>query len=103
MWHSPQEVDRVLNHEVPSQLNCDNMYFCHVNFSDFEGDSNSNVDILDLLYGGFENEGWVNPLTSNEDECIYAILGEGFAKVLLLSDNRLFKQWDPEKISLFSY
>ncbi|XP_058787474.1 uncharacterized protein LOC131661851 isoform X1 [Vicia villosa] len=87
MWHGPQEVDRVLDHEIPSQLNCDKKSFCPVNFSDFEGDSNSNVGILDLLYGGFENEDWANPLTSNEDECIYAILGEGFAKILLLSDN----------------
>lgn len=87
MWHGPQEIDSVLNHEIPSQLNCDKKCFCPVNFSDFEGDSNSNVDILDLLYGGFENEDWANPLTSNEDECIYAILGEGFAKILLLSDN----------------
>jgi condensin complex subunit 3 len=87
MWHGPQEVDRVLNHDIPSQVNSDKNCFCPVNFSDSEVDSNSNVDTLDLLYGGIENEDWANPLTSSEDECIYAILGEGFAKILLLSDN----------------
>ncbi|WJX31033.1 hypothetical protein P8452_19512 [Trifolium repens] len=87
MWHGPQEVDRVLNHDIPSQVNSDKNCFCPVNFSDSEVDSNSNVDTLDLLYGGIENENWANPLTSSEDECIYAILGEGFAKILLLSDN----------------
>jgi condensin complex subunit 3 len=55
MWHGPQEVDRVLNHDIPSQVNSDKNCFCPVNFSDSEVDSNSNVDTLDLLYGGIEN------------------------------------------------
>lgn len=88
MWHGPQEVDRVLNPDIPIQVNGDKKCFCPVNFTDSEGDSNSNVGMLDHLYGGFENDDWADPpLTSNEDECIFAILGEGFAKILLLSDN----------------
>lgn len=85
MWHGPQEVDRVLKHTIPGQINCDKKSFCPVNFSDLEGDLN--VETLDILYGGFENDDWVSPSTSNDDECINAVLGEGFAKILLLSDN----------------
>lgn len=89
MWHGPQEVDRVLKPDIPYQINCDKKSFCPVNFSDSEenSNSNSNAEMLDILYGGFENDDWASPLTSNEDECIYAVLGEGFAKILLLSDN----------------
>lgn len=86
MWHGPQEVDRVLQHNISCQINCDKKSFCPVNFSDPEEDSNAIAGTLDLLYGGFENDDWAGPLTSNEDECIYAVLGEGFAKILLLSE-----------------
>ncbi|KAJ1398163.1 Nuclear condensin complex subunit 3, C-terminal domain [Sesbania bispinosa] len=84
MWHGPQEVDGVLKHDIPCQINSDKKSFCPVNFADSEGDLN--VEMLDILYGGFENDDWASPLTSNEDECIYDVLGEGFAKILLLSD-----------------
>lgn len=85
MWHRPQEVDRVLKHDIPCQINREKKSFSPVNFSDSEGDLD--VETLDLLYGGFENDNWANPLTSHEDECVHAVLGEGFAKILLLSDN----------------
>ncbi|XP_061352802.1 uncharacterized protein LOC133297649 [Gastrolobium bilobum] len=84
MWHGPQEVDRVLKHNIPCQMNCDKKSFSPVDFSDSEG--NSDVEMLDILYGGFQNSYWASPLTNTEDECIYAVLGEGFAKILLLSD-----------------
>ncbi|KAK7305684.1 hypothetical protein VNO77_43593 [Canavalia gladiata] len=85
MWHGPQEVDKVLKHNVPYQINCEKKTFSPVDFSDSEGDLE--VETLDILYGGFENDDWASPLTGNEDECVYAVLGEGFAKILLLSDN----------------
>ncbi|OIW14158.1 hypothetical protein TanjilG_21298 [Lupinus angustifolius] len=85
MWHDPQEVDRVLKHDNSCQINCDKKSFSPVNFSESEGDLD--VGLLDLLYGGFEKDDWASPLTSNEDECVYAVLGEGFAKILLLSEN----------------
>ncbi|KAF1894935.1 hypothetical protein Lal_00022429 [Lupinus albus] len=84
MWHDPQEVDRVLKPDNSSQINCDKKTFSPVNFSESEGDLD--VGLLDLLYGGFEKDDWASPLTSNEDECVYAVLGEGFAKILLLSE-----------------
>ncbi|KAK7379230.1 hypothetical protein VNO80_04685 [Phaseolus coccineus] len=85
MWHGPEEVDKVLKLNIPCQINSEKSTFCPVNFSDSEGDLD--VETLDILYGGFENADWASPLPSNEDECVHAILGEGFAKILLLSDN----------------
>lgn len=84
MCHGPQEVDRLLKHDLASEIQCDKKIFSPVNFSDLEGDLN--VGILDLLYGGFEKDDWGNLSTCNEDECIFAVLGEGFAKILLLSE-----------------
>ncbi|ESW35371.1 hypothetical protein PHAVU_001G229600 [Phaseolus vulgaris] len=85
MWHGPEEVDKVLKLNIPCQINSEKSTFCPVNFSDSEEDLD--VETLDILYGGFENADWASPLPSNEDECVHAILGEGFAKILLLSDN----------------
>lgn len=85
MWHGPQEVDRVLKHDLPCQIQYDKKLFSPVNFSDLEGDLN--VGMLDLLYGGFGKDDWGNPSTCNEDECVHAVLGEGFAKFLLVSEN----------------
>ncbi|KAI9118393.1 hypothetical protein K1719_010725 [Acacia pycnantha] len=83
MWHGPQEVDKVLMHDNASQIQSDKNIFSPVNFSDLEGDLNAGM--LDLLYGGFEKEDWGNLSICNEDECVQAVLGEGFAKILLLS------------------
>ncbi|QCD98460.1 condensin complex subunit 3 [Vigna unguiculata] len=85
MWHGPEEVDKVLKLNIPCQINSEKSTFCPVNISDSEGDLD--IETLDILYGGFENDDWSSPLPSNEDECVHAILGEGFAKILLLSDN----------------
>ncbi|XP_054789986.1 uncharacterized protein LOC129295485 [Prosopis cineraria] len=85
MWHGPQEIDRLLMHDHASQIQCDKNIFSPVNFSDSEGDLN--VGMLDLLYGGFEKCDWGNFSTCNEDECVHAVLGEGFAKILLLSQH----------------
>lgn len=85
MWHGPEEVDKMLKLNIPCQINSEKSTFCPVNFSDSEGDLD--IETLDILYGGFENGEWASPLPSNEEECVHAILGEGFAKILLLSDN----------------
>ncbi|KAH1153122.1 hypothetical protein GYH30_048981 [Glycine max] len=85
MWYGPQEVDKMLNLSIPCQLNSEKTTFSPVNFSDSERELD--VGTLDILYGGFENDDWASPLPSNEDECVHAILGEGFAKILLLSNN----------------
>ncbi|KAL2333220.1 hypothetical protein Fmac_014433 [Flemingia macrophylla] len=85
MWHGPQEIDKVLKLNIPCQMNNEKTTFCPVSFSDSEEDLD--VETLDILYSGFENDDWASPLPSNENECVHAILGEGFAKILLLSDN----------------
>nr|POE90740.1 hypothetical protein CFP56_76061 [Quercus suber] len=45
------------------------------------------VQTLDLLYAGIDRDEWFNSLASDENESVQAILGEGFAKILLLSEN----------------
>nr|KYP75960.1 Condensin complex subunit 3 [Cajanus cajan] len=85
MWHGPQEIDKALKLNIPCQMNNEKTTFSPVNFSDSEGDLD--IETLDILFSGFENDDMASPLPSNEDECVHAILGEGFAKILLLSDN----------------
>ncbi|KAI4299612.1 hypothetical protein L6164_033053 [Bauhinia variegata] len=85
MWYGPQEVDKVLNQGPLCEVSHDKNSFSPVNFSDLEGDSN--VETLHLLYSGFEKHERGSPPIGNEDEPVHAILGEGFAKILLLSEN----------------
>ncbi|KAI4307664.1 hypothetical protein L6164_030829 [Bauhinia variegata] len=85
MWHGPQVVDKVLKRDTSCEVHNDKNSFSPVNFSDVEGDLN--VETLDLLYGGFEKDDWGSPLIGKEDESVHAILGEGFAKMLILSEN----------------
>ncbi|KAJ7964464.1 Condensin complex subunit 3 [Quillaja saponaria] len=84
MWHGPQELDRVLGQDLYCQQRDDKKGFSPVNFTDLDEDSN--VETLDLLYAGFEKEEWQNSLT-DEDDSVHAVLGEGFAKILLLSES----------------
>uniref|UniRef100_A0A2N9ES34 Nuclear condensin complex subunit 3 C-terminal domain-containing protein n=2 Tax=Fagus sylvatica TaxID=28930 RepID=A0A2N9ES34_FAGSY len=85
MWHGPQELDRALGVNFSSKGQDDKKAFSPVNLSDTgEG---LNVQMLDLLYAGIDKDEWGNSLASDEYESVQAILGEGFAKILLLSEN----------------
>jgi condensin complex subunit 3 len=55
-----------------------------VDFS--KADDNLNVELLDLLYAGFDRNNW-GDVETEENETVQAALGEGFAKILLLSEN----------------
>lgn len=85
MWHGPQEVDKAIEHDFSLQPSDDKMTFIPINLS--ETDEDLNVGLLHLLYSGLQRNGWGKCLESDENESIHAVLGEGFAKVLLLSDN----------------
>lgn len=83
LWHEPREVDRALGKDF--SYPDDKKAFVPVNLSDI--DEVLNVQMLDLLYAGIEKDDWDNSLSSDEYESVQAIIGEGFAKILLLSEN----------------
>lgn len=85
MWHNLQEVDRVVGQDVLSQHQDYDITSSPLNFSDTDGISN--IKLLDLLYAGLIKDDWDNSLASDENESVQGALGEGFAKVLLVSEN----------------
>lgn len=84
LWHGPQEIERALGKDPDMQLEDNNGTFYPVNFADV--DETSGVKLLDLLYAGFDREDWITTVESDESESVHAVLGEGFAKILLLSN-----------------
>ena len=83
MWHGPQEVDRVMGLELSSLPHENKMTSSPVNLGDMNEDLN--VELLHLLYSGLDLNNWTKSV--DENESVQAILGEGFAKILLLSEN----------------
>ena len=84
MWHGPQEVDRAVGQNILSPLQEDNMPSSPINFSDTDGDLN--IKLVDLLYAGFATNNWGRAPENDDSESVQAVLGEGFAKILLLSE-----------------
>ncbi|XP_021670919.2 uncharacterized protein LOC110657836 isoform X2 [Hevea brasiliensis] len=84
MWHGPQEIDQALGQENVSGFQDSKKAFNAVNISD--ADENLNIELLDLLYAGLGRNDWVKSVEFDETETVQAILGEGFAKILLLSE-----------------
>lgn len=80
LWHGPLEIDRVLGKDTDMPLQDNKMSFHSVKFSD--ADETLGIRLLDLLFAGFNREASVE---SDESESVLAVLGEGFAKILLLS------------------
>nr|XP_011469619.1 PREDICTED: condensin complex subunit 3 isoform X2 [Fragaria vesca subsp. vesca] len=85
MWHQPQEVDWTMGQNISSQLQDYEMYSCPLDISEMDG--NSNPRLLDLLYAGLIKDDWDNSVASEDNESVQGALGEGFAKILLLSEN----------------
>ncbi|GMH13269.1 hypothetical protein Nepgr_015110 [Nepenthes gracilis] len=85
MWHGPQEVDRALGHNFPSNDQYDGNHLNHVDLGDT--DSDLNIGVLDLLHAGLVNDKWAKYGDIDENGSVQAVLGEGFAKILLLSEN----------------
>lgn len=85
MWHQPQEVDRAIGQNMSSQLQDYDMTSSPLDISDTDG--NWNPKLLDLLYAGLIKDDWDSSLASEENESVQGALGEGFAKILLLSEN----------------
>ncbi|KAB2612331.1 condensin complex subunit 3-like [Pyrus ussuriensis x Pyrus communis] len=85
MWHNPQEVDRVTGLDILSQVQEYDITSSPLKLSDTDGILN--IKLLDLLYAGIMKDDWDNSLASDENESVHSALGEGFAKILLLSEN----------------
>ncbi|XP_056162906.1 uncharacterized protein LOC115681414 isoform X2 [Syzygium oleosum] len=83
MWHGPQEIDKAQGNDHSTQFENQKVDSLPTNGSDME--ESVNTDVLNLLCGGFDRDDWAKAV-SDENESICAVLGEGFAKMLLLSD-----------------
>ncbi|KAK3039329.1 hypothetical protein RJ639_028729 [Escallonia herrerae] len=84
MWHGPQEVDKAMNRDLLSQLRDDAVPFHPIKLCDSGEDLN--IELLDLLYAGLEGSDWRSTTDADENESVQSVLGEGFAKILLLSE-----------------
>ncbi|KAF5747475.1 hypothetical protein HS088_TW05G00196 [Tripterygium wilfordii] len=84
MWHGPQEVDRALRQDLSSKFRDETVNYRTVNLSEIDGDLN--IELLDLLYAGLDQNDCGKSTESDENDRVEAVLGEGFAKILLLSE-----------------
>ncbi|XP_021775152.1 condensin complex subunit 3-like [Chenopodium quinoa] len=83
-WHGPQDVDRAIGEDILSQIP-DNRLYPAPEIGD-KVDCNSD-GVLYLLYIGLESNFDDQVLDVGGNESVQATLGEGFAKILLLSEN----------------
>ncbi|KVI08613.1 hypothetical protein Ccrd_013012 [Cynara cardunculus var. scolymus] len=84
-WHGPQEVDKAMNQSLSSQFQDHAKTIHPVDWSDTNEDLN--IELIDLLYAGFDRNDFSKPGDADESESVHAVLAEGFAKFLLLSEN----------------
>ncbi|XP_076908995.1 uncharacterized protein LOC143566095 [Bidens hawaiensis] len=85
MWHGPQEVDKAMNRNLSSQFKDNDKTIHPVCWSDTNDDMD--IELVDLLYAGFDRSDFGHPVDADENESVHAVLAEGFAKFLLLSEN----------------
>ncbi|VFQ99691.1 unnamed protein product [Cuscuta campestris] len=84
MWHGPNEVDNALEPPLSSQEHDHTTVVTPIELgNDKDG---SEIKLLHLLYDGLGKNDWDDSIDNNEDESVNSILGEGFAKFLLLSE-----------------
>ncbi|XP_071735403.1 uncharacterized protein [Rutidosis leptorrhynchoides] len=83
-WHAPHEVDKAMNCNLSSQFKDGSKTIEPVDWSDTNEDIE--IELIDLLYAGFDRTDFSKP-DLVENESAHAVLAEGFAKILLLSEN----------------
>ncbi|XP_021306121.1 condensin complex subunit 3 isoform X2 [Sorghum bicolor] len=84
-WHGPQQIDRAIGIESPDS-SYEKSQFTQVDLSDMNADD-LNIGVLDILFSGFHKDDWEFDLEGDNHDNVPTILGEGFAKILLLSGN----------------
>ncbi|KAM0895551.1 hypothetical protein ACQ4PT_023797 [Festuca glaucescens] len=83
-WHGPQVLDQAIG--IEPDANDEKTQFAPVDISDLN-DDDLNVGVLSILFSGFHKDDWEFSLEGDNHDNVPTILGEGFAKVLLLSEN----------------
>ncbi|XP_027178343.1 condensin complex subunit 3 isoform X1 [Coffea eugenioides] len=84
LWHGPHEVDKAMNQDVTSQFKDQKVDFSSINWCD--ASENLHIGMLDMLYWVMERNCISDFVESDEIEFVQAVLAEGFAKILLLSE-----------------
>ncbi|PUZ61624.1 hypothetical protein GQ55_4G291100 [Panicum hallii var. hallii] len=84
-WHGPQEIDQAIGIESPDP-SYEKSQFTQVDLSEMN-DDDLNIGVLDILFSGFHKDDWEFSLEGDNHDNVPTILGEGFAKILLLSEN----------------
>uniref|UniRef100_A0A0E0A7T0 Nuclear condensin complex subunit 3 C-terminal domain-containing protein n=1 Tax=Oryza glumipatula TaxID=40148 RepID=A0A0E0A7T0_9ORYZ len=84
-WHGPQEIDQTIGIESSDATN-EKSQFTTVDISNMN-DDDLNIGVLDILFSGFLKDDWEFNLEGDNHDNVPTILGEGFAKILLLSEN----------------
>ncbi|GAB2277719.1 hypothetical protein Dimus_012422 [Dionaea muscipula] len=85
MCHGPQEVDKAYGLNLSSQDQSDMPHLTSICLSDINDDLD--IGVLDLLHIVLAYENCNQSANIKENESVQAVLGEGFAKILLSSDN----------------
>ncbi|XP_064939110.1 uncharacterized protein LOC135583761 isoform X3 [Musa acuminata AAA Group] len=83
-WHGPQEVDKAIGIDI-KQPNNEKEGLVSIHSSNLRDDES--IGLLDLLYNGLNSDDSGEVGDGDDDESVHSILGEGFAKILLLSEN----------------
>jgi condensin complex subunit 3 len=79
-WHGPDELNKAVGLDSDGAKTS----FNPVHASDWGEDAC--IDVLDLLYSGFDRDESGLEFDDDPEGSMVAVLGEGFAKLLLLSD-----------------
>lgn len=82
VWHGPDEIDKAMNCDLSLHLNDQKISPIPVDFCNESEDLD--IKLLDLFYAGLEHD-WGDLGEVEESQSIQDILGEGLAKILLLS------------------
>lgn len=83
IWHGPDEMDKAMNCNLSSHLRDHKISATPVEFCN--GSEDLDIELLDLLYAGLEHD-WGDFVEVEENRSIQDVLGEGLAKILLLSN-----------------
>ncbi|KAG9444465.1 hypothetical protein H6P81_015805 [Aristolochia fimbriata] len=84
MWHGPEVVDRAIGITLSSSHD-EKKSFTPLNLSEISEDPS--IELLDLLYSGLDSDDFSEDPETDDHETVSTIIGEGFAKVLLLSES----------------
>lgn len=83
IWHGPDEIDKAMNCNLSSHIHDHEISSDPFKFG--EGSEDLDIELLDLLCAGLEHD-WDDLEEVEENHSIQDVLGEGLAKILLLSN-----------------